>query len=166
MTIREEYEDLKLELTVKLADTTEVCKLDFPFDFKISKEDEDRYFLKGLRTRVTTKKMGIMLDNAYKKVRLFPSKDIAKIYIETRDGILNDYRKNVLAAYNVEPYRFDDSEEVFMEYIETLIQGITEATKPYIEKLKTLTQEDIDREIEAKDKLKKAGESPLSLDNK
>ncbi len=154
MTIREEYENLKTELIVRLADATTMCALEFPFDLEISKEEETRYFIRGANTRLATKKSMIILDNTYKKVRLFPSDDIADIFIEARDGILEDYKKDVMDAYNGEKYTFmEDTLETYSAYIDSLISKIKEASKPYIEKLKTLTKQDIEKEIDAKDKL-------------
>ncbi|MDO5437179.1 MAG: hypothetical protein Q4F80_03165 [bacterium] len=160
MTIRDEYEYLKMELMVTLADATPMCNLDFPFDFKISEEEENRYFIRGTKTRLETKKSMIILDNTYRKVRLFPSEEIAQSFKETLDGILDDYKKIVTDAFIEEKWRFrDDDVESFANYIDTLISRFKEAAVPYIETLKTLKQEDIEREIKAKDNLKKAEEN-------
>lgn len=111
MTLRDEYEYLKSELMVELADATVMCNLDFPFDFKISKEEEDRYFIRGVQTRLATKKSMIILDNTYKKCRLFPSEETVKTFIEARDGILEDYKKDVMTAFNSELWRYRDDDE-------------------------------------------------------
>ena len=156
MTLRDEYEYLKSELMVELADATVMCNLDFPFDFKISKEEEDRYFIRGVQTRLTTKKFMIILDNTYKKCRLFPEDETIKTFIEARDGILDDYKKDVMKAFNSESWRYrEDNEESYLEYINGLIDRIREASDHYVDILKKLTPEDIEREIKAKDKLKK-----------
>ena len=157
MTIREEYEYLKTELMVRLQDTTVMCKLEFPFDFKISKDEENRYFMRGFKTRLATKKSMIILENTFKKIRLFPSDEMAKIFEETRDGILKDYKKDVLDAFMEEKWRFrDDDIDSYAKYIDSLIVKLKQASKPYVKIIKTLKQEDIEREIEAKDKLKKS----------
>ena len=156
MTLRDEYEYLKSELMVELADATVMCNLDFPFDFKISKEEEDRYFIRGVQTRLATKKSMIILDNTYKKCRLFPSEETVKTFIEARDGILEDYKKDVMTAFNSELWRYrDDDEKSYFEYISNLAERIKEASNKYVEILRNLKPEDIEREIKAKDKLKK-----------
>lgn len=157
MTLRDEYEYLKSELMVELADATVMCNLDFPFDFKISKEEEDRYFIRGVQTRLATKKSMIILDNTYKKCRLFPSEETVKTFIEARDGILEDYKKDVMTAFNSELWRYrDDDEKSYFEYISNLAERIKEASNKYVEILRNLKPEDIEKEIKAKDKLKKA----------
>ncbi len=156
MTLRDEYEYLKSELMVELADATVMCNLDFPFDFKISKEEEDRYFIRGVQTRLATKKSMIILDNTYKKCRLFPSEETVKTFIEARDGILEDYKKDVMTAFNSELWRYrDDDEQSYFEYISNLAERIKEASNKYVEILRNLKPEDIEKEIKAKDKLKK-----------
>lgn len=156
MTLRDEYEYLKSELMVELADATVMCNLDFPFDFKISKEEEDRYFIRGVQTRLATKKSMIILDNTYKKCRLFPSEETVKTFIEARDGILEDYKKDVMTAFNSELWRYrDDDEKSYFEYINNLAERIKEASNKYVEILRNLKPEDIEKEIKAKDKLKK-----------
>ncbi len=156
MTLRDEYEYLKSELMVELADATVMCNLDFPFDFKISKEEEDRYFIRGVQTRLATKKSMIILDNTYKKCRLFPSEETVKTFIEARDGILEDYKKDVMTAFNSELWRYrDDDEKSYFEYISNLAERIKEASNKYVEILRNLKPEDIEKEIKAKDKLKK-----------
>lgn len=157
MTLRDEYEYLKSELMVELADATVMCNLDFPFDFKISKEEENRYFIRGVQTRLSTKKFMIILENTYKKCRLFPSDETVKTFIEARDGILEDYKKDVLKAFEAESWRYrDDNAETYMEYINGLADRLKEASDHYVDILKNLKPEDIEREIKAKDKLKKA----------
>ena len=156
MTLRDEYEYLKSELMVELADATVMCNLDFPFDFKISKEEEDRYFIRGVQTRLATKKSMIILDNTYKKCRLFPSEETVKTFIEARDGILEDYKKDVMTAFNSELWRYrDDDEKSYFEYISNLAERIKEASNKYVEILRNLKPEDIEKEIKTKDKLKK-----------
>jgi len=156
MTLRDEYEYLKSELMVELADATVMCNLDFPFDFKISKEEEDRYFIRGVQTRLATKKSMIILDNTYKKCRLFPSEETVKTFIEARDGILEDYKKDVMTAFNSELWRYrDDDEKSYFEYNSNLAERIKEASNKYVEILRNLKPEDIEKEIKAKDKLKK-----------
>ena len=160
MTLRDEYEYLKSELMVELADATVMCNLDFPFDFKISKEEEDRYFIRGVQTRLATKKSMIILDNTYKKCRLFPSEETVKTFIEARDGILEDYKKDVMTAFNSELWRYrDDDEKSYFEYISNLAERIKEASNKYVEILRNLKPEDIEKEIKAKDKLKKTEDS-------
>ncbi len=156
MTIREEYEYLKTELMVMLHDTTVMCKLDFPFEFKISKKEEDRYFMRGFKTRLATKKSMIILDNTYRKIRLFPSAEMAKIFEETVDGILKDFKKDVMDAFMDEKWRFrDDDYDSYAKYIDSLTSKIKNAAKPYAKKIKSLKQEDIEREINEKDTIKR-----------
>ena len=56
MTLREEFDDLKEELTVRLIDANVKSALDFPFKLYIDKNDEDFYFVKGSLARLATKK--------------------------------------------------------------------------------------------------------------
>lgn len=162
MTIREEYEYLKTELMVKLTDTTTMCNLDFPFDFKIDKEEEDRYFIRGTQTRLATKKSMIIIDNTYKKVRLFPSADIVDTFVEALNDILKDWKKDVIDAYFTEEWRFKkDSVETYSAYIDSLIIKIKEASKPYVEALAKLTPEDIEKEVKAKEALRKTENTRL-----
>ncbi len=156
MTIRDEYEYLKTELMVRLTDTTTMCNLDFPFDLKISTEEEDKYFLRGTKARLATKKSMIILENTYKKIHLFPSKEMAQTFVETRDDILKDWKKDVLDAFMEEDWRFNKvTIEAYEQYIDSLAVKIKQASAPYVKLLSTLTQADIEREIEAKDKLYK-----------
>lgn len=157
MTIRDEYEYLKTELMVKLTDVTVMCNLDFPFDLRIPKEEESRYFIRGVQTRLATKKSMIILDNTYKKVRLFPGDDIVQVYTETQDEILEAYKKDVMTAFTFETWRFmHDDYASYEKYIDSLIERIKEASKPYIEELAKLTPKDIEREIAQKDALNKS----------
>ncbi len=156
MTLRDEYEYLKSELMVELADATVMCNLDFPFDLKIPKEEEDRYFIRGVQTRLATKKSLIILENTYKKCRLFPGDETVKTFIEARDGILEDYKKDVMTAFNFETWRYkNDDAESYAKYIDSLIERIKQASNKYIEIMKNLKPEDIEKEIKAKDKLRK-----------
>ena len=98
----------------------------------------------------------IILDNTYKKCRLFPSEETVKTFIEARDGILEDYKKDVMTAFNSELWRYrDDDEKSYFEYISNLAERIKEASNKYVEILRNLKPEDIEKEIKAKDKLKK-----------
>ena len=155
MTLREEYEDLKSELVVRLSDATVMCNLDFPFDFKLTKEEERRYFIRGTRTRLATKKAMIILDNTYKKCRLFPSDETVQNFIELQDDIFQEYKETVMAAYKIESWRYRrDDAESYAAYIDSLIERIKEVSKGYVEILKKLTPKDIEREIKIKDRLK------------
>ena len=81
---------------------------------------------------------------------------IDKTFIEARDGILEDYKKDVLKAFEAESWRYrDDNAETYMEYINGLADRLKEASDHYVDILKNLKPEDIEREIKAKDKLKK-----------
>lgn len=153
MGLREEYEYLKQELMVRLTDATNMCALEFPFDFKISKEEEDRYFMRGVSTRLATKKSMIILENTYKKIRLFPSKEMADTFRETMDGILSDWKKDVSDAYEFDSWRFKHDDAVsYSEYIDKLAERIKEAAEPYAKMIEKLTPEDIEKEIKAKEK--------------
>ncbi len=154
MTLRDEYEYLKSELMVELTDATVMCNLVFPFEFQISEEEENKHFIRGTQTRLATKKSMIILDNTYKKCRLFPSDDIEATFIEARDGILEDYKKDVMTAYNLESWRYLEDADTYLDYINTLVERIKEASVKYIEILKNLTPEDIEKEIKTKDKIK------------
>ncbi|MCD8025017.1 MAG: hypothetical protein LUE64_05735 [Candidatus Gastranaerophilales bacterium] len=156
MTIREKYEYLKSDLMVRLTDATVMCELSFPFDFTISKDEENRYFIRGAKTRLALKKAMIIIDNTYQKIRLFPSEENAQEFKEALDDILKDVKDTVIKAFINEEWRFrHDDLESYTEYIDSLIAGFREASVPFIEKLKELTQDDILAEIEAEDNLKK-----------
>lgn len=148
MSIRDEYEILKSELVVKLTETNMLSDLIFPYNFTIPEEEEKRYLLRGLETRTTTQRANVILDNTYKKCRLLPSKETAKDFIKIQNEILADYKKKVIKSFQNEEFRFlNDDKDSFAVYIDSLIERIKEASKPYIEKLKTMTEEDVEKEI-------------------
>jgi len=152
MTLRDEYETLKSELVVKLTDTTVLCDLTFPYKFTITDEEEDKYLRKGTEARRATKRAMIIIDNAYKKCWLLPSKETAKDFHKMQNDILNDYKKKAIKAYDSESWRFIEADKNdFVSFVDDLISRIKEASKPYVEKLKTMPQEEVERKIEDKD---------------
>lgn len=152
MDVREEYENLKQELLVRLTDVTPMCSLDLPFGIRVLKEDEDRYLPRGTSARLATKKAFIILENAYKKIRLFPEEDIVDLFQEAFDGILVDWICDVMSAYRNEKRRFGKVNEPEMEnYLKKLRDQIVKDIEPYIEELRNLKPEDIKAELKSRD---------------
>ena len=79
MTVKDEYEYLKTDLMIRLSETTEACNLDCPFNFRFSKEEENKFLPRGTMGRLAVKRAFIILDNTYKKVRLYPTDEFINI---------------------------------------------------------------------------------------
>ena len=151
MTIKDEYEYLKTELMVKLTDVTNICNLDCPFGVQFTQEEEKKYLPKTSKARVLAKKAFIILDNTYKKVRLYPVDEFIDIFVEAVNDTLFE-----------EQSRFAEKDYIeYDKYIDSLIEKIKSATEPYVKQLKELTPADIEREIAMKDKVKKAEDDSL-----
>ncbi len=162
MTIKDEYEYLKTELMVKLTDVTNICNLDCPFGVQFTQEEEKKYLPKTSKARVLAKKAFIILDNTYKKVRLYPVDEFIDIFVEAVNDTLSDFKRNVMEAYLEEQSRFAEKDYIeYDKYIDSLIEKIKSATEPYVKQLKELTPADIEREIAMKDKVKKAEDDSL-----
>ena len=162
MTVKDEYEYLKTDLMIRLSETTEACNLDCPFNFRFSKEEENKFLPRGTMGRLAVKRAFIILDNTYKKVRLYPTDEFINIFKETMEDIFKDMTSSALSANKQDRLFFRQcSEEEFEEYIKELIPRIKDAIKPYIEELEKLTPEDVEREIKIKDKVKKAKQERL-----
>lgn len=155
MTIRDEYETLKTELVVKLTDTTVMCDFTFPFNFALSEEEENQFLFKGLETRRTTQRAMLIIDNTYRKCWLLPSAETAKDFSKIQNDILNDYKKKAIKAFDEESWRYTQiTKDEFSKFIEEFIKRIKEASKPYIKKLETLSQEEVEKLVEEKEKEK------------
>lgn len=167
MTVKDEYEYLKTELMIKLADVTPACKLDCPFDFHFSKEEEDKFLPKGGQLRVAVKKAFIILDNTYKKVRLYPTDEFIEIFEETKKDIFEDLKaasKNISEEDKIFLYKCSTDE--IEEYIKELVDRISKTLESFVLELKKLTPEDVEREIKIKDKVAKSTKNPIDIDDK
>lgn len=157
MSVKEEYEYLKTELMIRLSETTAACKLDCPFNFYFSKDEEDKYLPWGSMARLAVKRAFIILDNTYKKVRLYPTDEFIQYFQEAENDVYTEMKQNILDAGPEDRVFFQKcTEEELVEYTDELIKRIRNTLTPYIEELKKLTPEDVEREIRLKEKLKKA----------
>ena len=162
MTVKDEYEYLKTDLIIRLSEATEVCNLDCPFNFHFSKEEEKKFLPRGTMARLAVKKAFIILDNTYKKARLYPTDEFITIFKEVVEDVLKDMLTSAFAANKQDRIFFRQcSEEEFEEYIKELVPKIKKSIEPYIKELEKLTPEDIEREIKIKDKVKKAKQERL-----
>ena len=167
MTVKDEYEYLKTELMIQLSDATTLCALDGPFGFKLPKEEEEDYFPLGTEARLVTKKAFIIFDNTYKKIRLYPTEEFIQILRETAEDIYKDYKKSVMEAYVKQQLCFKEQDYlVYDTYIDSFINKLKEHVEPYIKELDNLTPEQVEKEINMKDKVKEAEDKSLIKFNK
>ncbi len=96
---KEQFENLSKELLGKLNDANRMSALEFPFGYEISGEIEERFFEKGSRLRLVTVRNMIIVENSFKKFKLFPTHDIMKTYVETQKELLTGWKKEVEDAY-------------------------------------------------------------------
>ena len=90
---KEQFEILSKELLGKLNDANQMTNLEFPFGFKLSEETEQKYFDKGTDLRLITVRSMIVIDNSFKKFKIFPTHDIMKTYIEIQRELLTEWKK-------------------------------------------------------------------------
>lgn len=119
---KEQFENLSKELLGKLNDANRMSALEFPFGYEISKEVEERFFEKGSRLRLVTIRNMIIVENSFKKFKLFPTHDIMKTYIETQRELLEGWKKEVEEAYlsvrseeEIDNKEFDDLKKTLSE---------------------------------------------------
>ena len=162
MTVKDELEYLKTELMVKMSDASRTSNLDAPFDIKFSPEEERFYIPRGAKVRIVLKRAFIILDNTYKKVRLYPTEDFIEIFEETVNDTCDDLKRNIMEAYLQEQLCFPNIDYIsYDKYTDELISRIKDSTKPYVEELNGLTPEEVELEIKRKDKTKAAEENSL-----
>ena len=156
MTIREEYENLKLELVAALEDASVMSVIECPFGYNITSEMNDNFFKYGSYLRQDTQRAMVLIENSYQKSRLFPGDETADLFIEAMEQIISDFRENAQNAYKDDPFYFADySPAKFNQTLENFINDIKEASKPYVEKIRTTTQHEIELEVKARDNYRK-----------
>jgi len=96
---KEQFEMLSKELLGRLNDANRMSALEFPFGYKLSEEIEEKYFNKGSNLRLVTIRNMIVIDNSFKKFKIFPTHDIMKTYIQTQKDLLLEWQKEAEAAY-------------------------------------------------------------------
>lgn len=162
MTVKEELEYLKTEFMINMSDATRESNLDAPFELKFSLEEEQNFLPRGAKARLVLKHAFIILDNTYKKVRLYPTDDFIEAFEETLEDTCNDLKRNIMEAYLQEQLYFPNTDYVgYDKYTDELIVRIKDHAAPYIEKLRKLTPEEVEMEIKMKDRVKKAEEASL-----
>ena len=91
---KEQFEILSKELLGKLNDANHMTHLEFPFGYTLSEELEKKYFDEGAELRLITVRSMIIIDNSFKKFKIFPTHDIMKTYIETQKELLIAFGNN------------------------------------------------------------------------
>ncbi len=131
---KEQFEILSKELLGKLNDANRMSKLEFPFGYKVSPEIEERFFIKGSTLRLITIRNMILIDNSFKKFKIFPTHDIMKTYIQTQKELLFGWKKEVEDAYlsarkenEVDNKEFDELKKV-LSNIESEINKLSMVT--------------------------------------
>lgn len=162
MTIKDEYEYLKTDLMIRLSEATSVGNIEPKFGVIIPKDEEDKYLPRGSRARLAVKRAFIILDNTYKKVRLYPTDEFIKVFEETENDVYKELKENMLSAGAEDRILLNRcTEEEFEKYTNELINRIKGALTPYFKELERLTPEDIEKELKIKENIKKADEERL-----
>jgi len=116
---KEQFEILSKELLGKLNDANEMSSLDFPFGYSLPEEIEEKYFDKGTELRLITVRSLIVIDNSFRKFKIFPTHDIMKTYIETQRELLSEWKKEVEEAF-ISLNLHNDNKEELNEFKKTI----------------------------------------------
>lgn len=148
---KEQFEILSKELLGRLNDANRMSNLEFPFGFKISDEIEEKFFNKGTNLRVVTIRNMIVIDNSFKKFKIFPTHDIMKTYIQTQKELLLEWQKEAEEAYlkvygddeDFDKERFDE----FKKVLNDIMTGINKLSMNAIKEVASSKEaKDLDAE--------------------
>lgn len=123
---KEQFEILSRELLGKIADVSVNSALFFPFGYVLPKEYEEKYFYEGLILRSLTIKKMFVIDNSFRKFKIFPTHDVMITYIETQKELLADWVSEVCEEfYKMYDYRTDKvAVDIEFEDFKTIIYKI------------------------------------------
>ncbi len=119
---KEQFETLSKELLGRLNDANRMSALEFPFGYTISDEVEKKFFDKGSKLRLVTIRNMILIDNSFKKFKIFPTHDIMQTYIQTQKELLFDWKKEMEEAYLSVRSKTDADSEEFKELKKTIAE--------------------------------------------
>lgn len=117
---KEQFEILSKELLGKLNDANHMTHLEFPFGYTLSEELEKKYFDEGAELRLITVRSMIIIDNSFKKFKIFPTHDIMKTYIEIQKELLIEWKKEAENTYSKLFSTSENFKEEFSEFKKTL----------------------------------------------
>lgn len=128
---REQFEILSRELLGRLNDVNRQSELVFPFDYILDKEIEEKYFPKGAVLRGIIIKNMIIIDNSFRKFKLFPTHDIMTTYVETQKELLMGWKEESIKSF-MKTYSDSKPEELdeFKKVLSKIEKDINKASIP------------------------------------
>ena len=96
---KEQFEILSRELLGKLNDVSSFSDLFFPFGYTLPVEIEEKYFGRSQKLRTIMIRAMVVIDNSFKKFKIFPSHDIMVTYIETQKDLLYAWITDSMQEY-------------------------------------------------------------------
>lgn len=136
MDKRRQFEELSREMLGLMNDTTADSELFFPFGYKLDTNIEEKYFPKGNNLRAITSRQMIVVDNSFKKFKLFPSYDIMITYVETQKDLLKDWKHLITAEFKKQNPNIKEKElSEFSGIVKKIINDINAFSKPAIKEV-------------------------------
>lgn len=133
---REQFEILSRELLGRLNDVNRQSDLFFPFDYFLPEGVEEKFFPRGAVLRGIMIRNMIIIDNSFKKFKIFPSHDIMVTYIETQKDILKNWKEESLRVFmkNSDPDKPEIVDEL-KKTLTTIEAGINKASMAAIKEV-------------------------------
>ncbi len=133
---REQFENLSRELLGRLSDTNRQSELFFPFEYILPPEIEEKYFPKGSILRGIMIKNMVIIDNSFKKFKIFPTHDVAVTYIETQKELLQGWINESVKSFQKTYTNIDTKEfEEFKKILSKIENDINKASMPVIKQV-------------------------------
>lgn len=133
---REQFENLSRELLGRLNDVNRQSELFFPFDYILPVEIEEKYFPKGSILRGIMIRNMVIIDNSFKKLKIFPTHDVAVTYIETQKELLNEWIEQSIESFKKTYIKADKKEfDEFKKVLSGIENDINTASMPVIKEV-------------------------------
>ena len=132
---KEQFETLSRELLGRLNDVNRQSDLFFPFEYVLPSEIEEKYFSRGSVLRGIMVKNMVLVDNSFKKFKIFPTHDVMVAYIETQKELLEAWMgesiKSYISTYKEENEKLDE----FKKCISKIVADINKASMSAIKEV-------------------------------
>lgn len=142
---KEQFELLSRELLGRLNDVNRQSDLFFPFGYVLPSEIEEKYFSRGSVLRGIMIKNMVLVDNSFKKFKIFPTHDVMVAYVETQKELLDTWKKEAVKSY-ISTYKEDG--EKLDEFKKCISKIVADINKASMDAIKTVASSDEAKELD------------------
>lgn len=142
---KEQFETLSRELLGRLNDVNRQSDLFFPFGYILPAEIEEKYFSRGSVLRGIMIKNMVLVDNSFKKFKIFPTHDVMVAYVETQKELLEAWKEEAVKSF-ISTYK--DEGEKLNEFKKCISKIVADINKASMNAIKEVASSDEAKELD------------------